>query len=344
MFHSHANPIIRLVFAPILLLFYLQYSGAPMPILGPIFVVILLTLMPSRPPFNMMVKILLSLFFISFGLVILGNLLINTPTGYSLFLFAILFWSYYRSHHDPKDILSTLTLIVVIVMTVMAKQLNASIDGLPYIMFEEFLIAIIVTMLSFVLFPGEEKDILPDEENNDTYEVDVKLVLLKAVAMWVVIMALIGIGGSQVMLIAITISNLIKIPNREGHKEFKYNRLVTTSIGILFTLPVMFLYSFGVPTWVLLGFTLFFGIQLACYAIRRQCRFSLYQLMFTNFTVLTYQIIKHEGILSLPAELMRLVSIVIAILVGGLIINLLSSEPPKLKSVADEQLDADASP
>ena len=44
--------------------------------------------------------------------------------------------------------------------------------------------------------------------------------------------------------------------------------------------------------------------------------------MFTNFVVLTYQVIKHQGTPSLSAEFLRLLSIAIAILVGALILNL----------------------
>lgn len=325
MYHSAANPIIRLVFAPTLLLFYLQYTGAPLPVLAPIFVVMFLTMMPSKPPINLLLQLLIILFFISFIVVTLGGLLVDSPTGFALFCWALLLLSYYRSHQNTKDILSTLTLMVVIIMAIMTKQMGIPATGLPWLMFEGFIIAIVVTSFSFLLFPGDEKDILPDDKTDTMTSATLGVVVFKATAMAVVLVALIGTATSQSMLIAITIGSMIKTPLASEHQTFKRNKMVTTAIGILFTIPILLSFILNLSTWVVLGVTLFCGIQLACFAIRRQCRFSIYQLLFSNFTVLTYQIIKHQGADSLSAELLRLTSIAIAILIGALILNLSNS-------------------
>jgi hypothetical protein len=329
MFHSAANPIIRLVFAPILLLFYLQYTGAILPILAPIFVVIFLTIMPAKPPISLLLQLLIILFFISFIVVSLGGLLVDSPVGFALFCWALLFFSYYRSHQNTKDILSTLTLMVVIIMAVMTKQMGIPADGLPWLMFEGLVIAIVVTSLCFLIFPGDEKDILPDDKHAEVTSAALGVILFKATAMGLVIAALIGTATSQSILIAMTISSMIKTPLVSEHQTYKRNKLITTAIGILFTIPAMLLFTFQVSTWVVLGVTLFCGLQLAGYAIRRQCRLSIYQLLFTNFTVLTYQIIKHQGSDSLSAELLRLTSIAIAIFIGALILNVVNTNRTK---------------
>ncbi|WP_208764148.1 DUF2955 domain-containing protein [Shewanella aestuarii] len=197
MFRNAANPVIRLVFFPILLLFYLFYSGDPMASLAPIFVVLLLTIMPTVPPLNMLLKLLIVLLFICFVLAFLGNVLKDTPVGYSLFCWSLLFWSYYRSHRDPKDLISTLVLVVIIIITVMNFQMNAPMNILPWLIFKAFVIAIIVTYLSFLLFPGEEKDILPDEVGHSGAEDHIGLILFKATAMCIVLVVLMGIGGAR---------------------------------------------------------------------------------------------------------------------------------------------------
>ncbi|WGV98011.1 DUF2955 domain-containing protein [Vibrio sp. YMD68] len=322
MFRSSANPVIRIVFAPILLLFYLQHSGAILPILSPVFVVIFLTLMPSKPPTNLLFKLLLILFFVSFILVSLASLLLDSPTGYALFSWSVFFWSYYRSHQNSKDILATLMLMVVIIMTVMSKQMSLPVDALPWLMFQDLMIAIVITSLAFWVFPGDERDIQPDEQSTEAATTHIGLIAFKATAMWLVLAALIGSGSSQAILIAITISSMIKTHLPHEHKTFTQNKLVTTVIGILFTMPVLLLFTVNVPNWVVIGVTIFCGIQLACYAIRRKTTMGIYQLLFTNFTVLTYQIIKHQGTESLSAELMRLVSISLAIFIGAIILNL----------------------
>ncbi|WP_208764149.1 hypothetical protein [Shewanella aestuarii] len=133
-------------------------------------------------------------------------------------------------------------------------------------------------------------------------------------------------------MIAITISSILKIPMPEDHRTFSVNKIVTTVLGILFTVPIMLLYTFGISTWALLGITLFCGLQMACFAISRKCPLTLYQLLFTNFVVLTYQVIKHEGIDSLSAEFIRLMAIIVAILVGALIMNLVKFTPKALSN------------
>lgn len=231
MFHSSANPIIRLVFTPILLLFYLQYSGAPTPFIAPIFVVIFLTLMPSKPPFNMMLKLLVILSLLSFGIVTLaGALMSSPPSGFLLFTWSLLCWSYYRSHRDPKDIVSTLTLIVVLIIVVTSLQMGLPLEGLPWVLFTSFIVALVATYISFWLFPGgDEKDIQPDQTTLDGANEHIGLIVFKATALCVVLYALISSGSSQTLLIAITFGSMIKHPiNQDSHSFGRY-RIITTS-------------------------------------------------------------------------------------------------------------------
>lgn len=326
MFRSSVNPVIKIVFAPILLLFYLKYIGQPLPILAPMFVVILLTTLPAKPPIKMILQVVVVILFVSFVVVFFARILSDTPTGYALFCWSLFCWSYYRSHKNPQDIISTLTLIVLIIATVVSKQMDFAISGVPLVIFKAFLIAIVVFWLSHFLFPGEQEDILPDEGIKGS-EAHLGIAMFKATAMSIALAILIGIGSSQTMLIAITVSSMIKLPMSFHQRDFSSQRLVTTAAGILFTLPIMLLYGFGAPYWVVLGFTLFLGIQLACYAIRRQSHSTIYQLLFTNFVVITYQIINHEGVDSLSSGFKRLVSISIAIFIGALILRLINHSP-----------------
>ncbi|TKF95584.1 multidrug DMT transporter permease, partial [Vibrio sp. F13] len=64
MFHSSANSIIRLVLLPLSLLFYHQQSGQMLAVLSPIFVVMFMTLMPSKPPINLILKVIVALILI----------------------------------------------------------------------------------------------------------------------------------------------------------------------------------------------------------------------------------------------------------------------------------------
>ncbi|MEL7292830.1 MAG: DUF2955 domain-containing protein [Pseudomonadota bacterium] len=332
MFRSAANPVIRLVFAPTLLLFYLLAQGNPVPFLAPMFVVIFLTIMPSRPPLSMMLKLMVVMLGVSVGVIGLGDVLVDSPTGFGLFCWLVLFWSFYRSHKDPKDMLATFALLFVIITCVLNLQFGYSITNLPVIMFEVFLTALLVTYASFLLFPGDEKEILPDEQDMAGAELHLGVIGFKATALLLVLYALIGYGSSQTLLIAITIGSMIKIPVSRDQRVFRNNRLIATTVGILMTIPIMLLNTVGLPMWTLLGVTCFLGLQLACYAVRRGCRLSIYQLLFTNFIVLVNQILSYQGEAPLSAELMRLVSISVAIVIATLLLNLLSVEPKVIQS------------
>ncbi|UUM32372.1 DUF2955 domain-containing protein [Vibrio japonicus] len=322
MFRSCVNPVVKIVFIPILLLFYLQDVGHPLPVLAPVFAVILLTTIPSKPAMRLVFQLILVLLFVSFVVVLFAQMLSGTPTGYAIFCWGIIAWSYHRSHKNPQDIISTLTLIVIIIATVVSKQMNYPIDGVPLVIFQAFMLALVTTLAANFILPGDQQDIKADE-GTEGVESHVSVAIFKSTAMCFVLAALIAISSSQTMLIAITISSMLKLPLLSHHQDYAYQRLVTTATGILFTLPTMFLFGFGAPDWVVMGVSLFLGIQLACYAIRRDAYATIYQLLFTNFTIITYQIIKNVGIDSFSSGFMRLVSISIAIFIGALILKLI---------------------
>ncbi|EPF2504659.1 DUF2955 domain-containing protein [Vibrio fluvialis] len=323
MFRSCVNPVVKIVFTLTLLLFYLKYTGHPLPVLAPIFVVILMTTIPSKPPMNLVLQLVLVLLLISFVMVFFVQMFAGSPTGFALVCWGIFTWSYHRSHNNPQDIISNLALIVLIIATVVSKQMNFPIAGLPLIIFQAFALALVVTLVVHILLPGDQQDIKRDEPAKGI-ESHLSVAMFKATAMCLVLAALIGIGSSQTMLIAITVSSMLKLPLIDHHKDYVYQRLITTATGILFTIPTMLLCGFGAPEWVAMGVSLFLGIQLACYAIRRDAHSAIYQLLMTNFVVLTYQVIKNAGIDSFSSGIMRLVSISIAIFIGALILRLIS--------------------
>ncbi|ELJ8616140.1 DUF2955 domain-containing protein [Vibrio cholerae] len=323
MFHSSVNPVVKIIFTPLLLLFYLKYTGHPMPVLAPVFVVILLTTIPSKPPMSLVFQLVTVLILISVMVVFFAQMFAGTPTGYALFLWGILTWSYHRSHNNPQDIVSNLALIVLIIATLVSKQMHFPIDAVPAVLIQAFVVALVVTFLAHFLFPGDEQNIKPDEAAKGI-ESHLGVAMFKATAMCLILAALIGIGGSQTILIAITISSMLKMPLINHHKDFVYQRLVTTAMGILFTLPTMFLCGFGAPEWVVLGVSIFLGIQLACYAYRRDAHSTIYQLLMINFVVITYQVVQNVGIDSFTSGFMRLVSISIAIFIGALILRLIN--------------------
>ncbi|KJY82384.1 multidrug DMT transporter permease [Vibrio galatheae] len=328
MFRSPANPIIRLVFAPILLLFFSIYQGELLPVLAPMFVVIFLTIMPSKPPLGMMLKLLAVLIVASLGVTVIGDMLFGSPTGFGLFCWLTLFFSFYRSHNDPKDMVATFLLIFVVITFVINLQFNIPVASIPWLMLAKFLTALVVVYASFLLFPGDEKDILPDEQDMEGAETHLGLIAFKTTTVLLTMYFLVATGSSQTLLIAITLGSMIKIPVSKDQRIFRNNRLVATMVGILATIPIMFTKSYLLfPQWAVLGITCFMGLQLASFAIRRKCRLSIYQLIFTNFIVLLNQILTYQGSQPFNAELTRLLSIGAAIVLATIILNLTRVDP-----------------
>lgn len=323
MFRSAANPILRLVIAPIFLLFYLISQGEVLPVLAPMLVVIFLTIMPSKPPLGMLFKLLSVVLIVSLSVVTIGQVLVDSPTGFGLFCWLMLFWSFYRSHNDPKDMLATFILLFVIITFVVNLQFHVSVANLPWLMLKTCLMAMVTVYASFLLFPGNETEIRPDEQDMGGAQTHLGLIVFKATTVMIALYVLVGTGSSQTLLIAITIGSMIKIPFSTDQRVFRNHRLIATMVGILATLPIMAAHNvLSMPTILLIGVSCFMGIQLSRFAIYKQCRLSVYQLMFTNFIVLLNQIMTYEGSQPVSAEFTRLVSISIAIIIATLIVNL----------------------
>lgn len=293
-----------------------------MPMIAPIFLVVFLSLMPSVPPFKMLLNVAVMLIVVSYSLIFIGELLIDSPTGYALYTWLILFAGAYRSHQNPKDILATLTVMIIVMMVTLQKQFHVDSIGFPLVLIAGVSIAVAVLYLSYYLFPGVDESFSKNNDVSATPTLNIKIIVLKATSIYLLLTALIGLGSAQTMLIAITFTNLIRLPHIDGHRDFIQRRIVTTFVGILFSVPVLLSFIFGAPLLVVLGLSLFCGIQLVCYAMRRNCDTAFIQLLMTNFIMLIYQIISHNNADSLSAELLRLTSITLAIVAGTIILNL----------------------
>ncbi|MCG9578457.1 DUF2955 domain-containing protein [Vibrio tubiashii] len=311
-----------------MLLFYLISQGEFLPVLAPMFVVIFLTIMPSKPPLDMLLRLLVVIMVISLGVILVGEVLVESPTGFGLFCWLGLYWSFYRSHNDPKDMLATFLLLFVIITFIVNLQFDVSVSNLPWLVLKTFLTALIVTYASFILFPGDGKDIFADEQGMDGAQTHHGLVVFKTTMVMIVMYVLVATGSSQTLLIAITLGSMIKIPVSRDQRIFRNHRLIATMVGILATLPVMAAQNIlAMPHWALVGVSCFMGLQLGCFALRKRCPMSVYQLIFMNFIVLLNQILPYQGSEAMGAELIRLASISIAILLATVILNLTQIEP-----------------
>ncbi|MCR9662917.1 multidrug DMT transporter permease, partial [Vibrio parahaemolyticus] len=225
-------------------------------------------------------------------------------------------------YNNPKDMLGTYLLLFTIIIFIVNRQFNISVSIMPWLTLKTFLITILVTYVSFMLFPGDEQDIKADEKAMSGAKTHLGLIAFKSTILMIVMYLLISTESSQSLLIAITVGSMIKIPISRDQRIFRNNRLIATLVGILATLPIMVAqYFFVVSQWMLIGISCFMGLQMARFAIWRKCKLSVYQLMFTNFIVLLNQIFTYHGNQPFSVEITRFASISIAILFATIILN-----------------------
>ncbi|WP_448211761.1 multidrug DMT transporter permease [Colwellia sp. MEBiC06753] len=322
MFHSNANGVIRLVFTPLLVLFGLHYYQVPLPIVAPIFIIIFLTTTPTKPPISLLVKIFFILAIVSTFLTGAIQLLRSSVLGLAIFTWLIFFISFSRSHSKPDDIAATLLIIIMVAATVLQQQYLLPLNNLSWMLMVHAGLALASVIISYWLFPGADLITKPKHPLLSQLSVGKSTVVLKTTVMFLVLEVLVLLDNEQSLLIAVTLGSLLKVPNVQGHHTFSKHKLLTTIVGMLFTIPVLLVSLANLPLWLIYGISLFCALQLVCFAIRMDSRLLIYQLLLTNFIILINDIIQSHGAESLFIELLRLSSIIVAIIIGATVVNL----------------------
>ncbi|ABL99208.1 DUF2955 domain-containing protein [Shewanella amazonensis] len=322
-FSSRANPILRIAVAALVPLFVLHYLENPLPMLVSVFAVIMLTLMPGRPSLQVLSK--LSMVVVAAAMVqhAAGILLSGTGTGSWMFLFAVLFYSLSRIHLNPKDIVGTMMMILGIMVTILHWQFATTVSDLPLVLAANFVGAIVMVYLVFWLFPGEELGAEADTAWEVTPSHWLKIVV-KSLFLLLVIFLLIDSDNSQSLLIAITLANLIKDPNPMAGTHNGRQRLWTTAVGVLLTLPLLLAFWLDMHWWLLMLFAIALALWGSATALEHRVSMAEYQLLMSSFVMLVYQVISHDGTSSLTSSLTRFGAVVLAVLLGVMMLGMLS--------------------
>ena len=318
------NPLLRIAVGPTLLLVLQLQLGAPLAMLAPVFLVLLLT-MPVQPPLSLMLKILAVVLLASFFQAFLGQLLERTGPGYWLLLWAVLLWSLSHLHDNAKDLVALLTMITALIVTVVHKQYGQPASGLPLLLGLNFLAAMVAYWLCLLLFPGDQAGIQADAAPDDQEPHQFGHLLVKASAVFLVVWALVGLQNSQSLLIGVTLASVLKDSNPLAGRHNAKQRLVTTAVGILHVLPVLALFLLEAPLWVTAVAAVACALQLASFTISRGCTYTEYQLLFTTYVMLLYQILNPSTAAAFEATLLRLATVLIAVVIGLLVLSSLSA-------------------
>lgn len=333
-----ANPLLRVAVGTLVPLFLLQYFEVPLPMLVSVFTVVMLTLMPGKPSVSVLLQLTAVVVVAALVQSAAGNLLGGTGTGTWLFLFAVLFYSLSRIHLNPKDVVGLMMMILGIVVTVLHFQYAMTLANLPWLLALAFISAIGVIYLMFWLFPGGELEVSADISWEVTPSHWLK-VLAKALFIMLIIFLLMDADSSQALLIVITLTSLIKDPNPLAGSHNARQRLWTTWLAVVYSLPLLIVFWLDMAWWLQMLLAVALALWLGAAATARKVSMAEYQLLMSGFVMLVYQVISHQGAASLTSSLMRLGSVIVAVLLGMLLLSLLSElgsqKPDRAKAASD---------
>lgn len=258
---------LRLGIIPMLAFVAEMQSGASLPMLAPIFTVILLLLMPGRPPLTMLVKLL--------GVVVICSALIGLMarlTGGNLFAFwltmiALVVALFARLERNPADLVGLLGLMV----TTMSLVLVQSDPGWPMaiapLMGKTIVKAILWTLFAFALWPRPWPS-WPTPAATDSRPPSARQVLGKSAALLLAVALAIAAQDQSAILIGATLANLLRANDPTLTRSNARTLLTANLLGALVALPlVLIIWLLPNPPFALLcalAASLWLSGRLAC--------------------------------------------------------------------------------
>ncbi|MBV7314522.1 DUF2955 domain-containing protein [Shewanella sp. NIFS-20-20] len=329
MFRSPANALLRLSVLPISFLFWQQTFGSDLPAFGPMLLALLFCLCQRSPAPMMIIKIGIVLFISAWIQAYISQSLINNPMVYYGLLFVILYWCMHRARENPSDILSTLMLITLVLVSYFNRQLGIDVSQLPGQLFKELMLAGLLTYVGFILFPGGYMVAVAASQPHQQVHSEIWHLLLKALAIFTCLWGFISLDLSQSAIMSITLANVIKDPNPIGGKDYGRRRLLTTAVGFMFAMPPLVLAAIEVNLVIQYGISVVSAMAMGIYAFSRQASNNSLQLLYSGFVILLFKGISESGGDALYNDFIRLVAILTAVIIGLLVLILVQPNPVK---------------
>lgn len=242
-------------------------SGTSLPMLAPIFTVILLLLMPGRPPLGMLVKLL--------GVVVFCSALIGLMarlTGSNLFAFwltmtALVVALFARLERNPADLVGLLGLIVTTMSLVLVQSDPSWPMAIAPLMGTAIVKAIFWILLAFALWPRPWPS-WPTPVAADTRPPSVLQVLGKSAALLLAVALAIAAQDQSAILIGATLANLLRANDPTLTRTHARALLIANLLGALVALPlVLIIWLLPSPPFALLcalAASLWLSGRLAC--------------------------------------------------------------------------------
>ncbi|MGS0691560.1 DUF2955 domain-containing protein [Shewanella sp. 30m-9] len=326
MFHSRANALIRLAVFPVLLLYWQDFYGTRLPLLGPALVAVLFCISSQMPSTKMILKLGVILFVSTWLQGKISLYLFDDPLIYYLLLFVTFYWCMQRARENPADIVSSFMLLSLVLVTVFSRQKGLDITQLPKGLFLELIYAGFTVCIAFLLFPGGEVIATTQTVPEGAAQTEIWHLLFKAACSFIFLWVFIDLNLSQAALMAITLTNVIKDPNPMRGVSYGINRLIMNSVGLLFALPPLLAAAFEVNIIVQLGIAIVCAMLVGMYAMKKHASNNNFQVLYCGYVILLYKGITESGGYALHNDFIRIGSILFSVMLGLIILQLIQPQ------------------
>ena len=319
---SDWRDIVRLGLAPLLLLGWNMFSGQPLAYIGPILAVFLLTPGGARPPLSQMLQILLLVMAISWLLSRCFLAVADSPISVWVLLLALATGCFAQLAVKPQHVPALLALMVAVLVTSLIQSDPAQAGPLPIFMGVAAAQAVLVTLLAHALLPSRvprrpPPSILPAQSAPG----------LRALAKAMALVFALGLGTvislSNSLLVAITLVNMLRLPEDAAAHSFGRWLLFANLGAALLVLPVLVVAILRPENISVIPLALGIGLWIAAGRGAPGWRGMLTQLGLTVFIVLIGQLLPQIGTDAWASMGNRLLTIGVTVVYGAAVLIIL---------------------
>jgi len=319
---SDWRDIVRLGLAPLLLLGWNMSSGQPLAYIGPVLAVFLLMPGGARPPLSQMLQILLLVMATSWLLSRCFLAVADSPISVWVLLLALATGCFAQLAVKPQHVPALLALMVAVLVTSLIQSDPAQAGPLPIFMGVAAAQAVLVTLLAHALLPSRvprrpPPSILPAQSAPG----------LRALAKAMALVFALGLGTvislSNSLLVAITLVNMLRLPEDTAAHSFGRWLLFANLGAALLVLPVLVVAILRPENISVIPLALGIGLWIAAGRGAPGWRGMLTQLGLTVFIVLIGQLLPQIGTDAWASMGNRLLTIGVTVVYGAAVLIIL---------------------
>ncbi|MDN3651323.1 DUF2955 domain-containing protein [Thalassotalea ponticola] len=326
MFHSAANPLLRVALFPVLLLFWQQVFGTDLPLLAPAMCAVFLTTTHQPPPFIMVVLMASVLSVTAWLQVLIDNIFADYPHLYYLTLFAVFYWCMERTKKNPQDVFAILLIVSTAMIATFSRQQGMSVSDIPSALWSNIWVGGMVAYLAYGLFPSgtplAPQKVMPS--SNTQYLLDWQI-FVKALVLLMVLVVCMNFELEQTTIITVVVGLIIKDIDPIVGNDYGARRYLATFASVLYAIPTLIACILQMNLIGTLGITLVSAMLMGIQAQKKHASFNSIQLMYTSFVVLIFYPVTATSISAIADNIERFASVLLAVVIGWLTLIVLSS-------------------